>query len=402
MNARPIDSKRAGASNENFILRLLKEHGQLSQSQLCQMTGLGSSTASSIVSRLRDKGLVLESEGKSLKRGPKPVILKINPRGRFIVGVEISPDYIDLGLFDFNTELIETARADLAGDHQAERVVGLVTTSLLDLLLRHAVDQGHVLGISVTLSGTVSSDGRVVLSSPLGWKNVSLKADLEARLVCPVHLYGTRVRLLAEMAREPDTSLRNVLFVNVADGVGCSAVIDGQLLEGATSRGGEIGHIIVEPQGPRCGCGHHGCLEALVSGPALAARIRAQAQAHPSSWLGQKVKPDDGHKTIIYKWRLALERRDELAHQILTYAADHLGRAIALAINLYDPELVILAGYVGMASHPFLMPFLENYIDSHVYNSDSRTISIRPAQVAEHALLIGGAMAVWQQALSQE
>jgi N-acetylglucosamine repressor len=402
MNSKPIDSKRAGASNENFILRLRREHGHLSQSQLCQMTGLGSSTASSIVSRLREKGLVLESEGKSLKRGPKPVILQINPRGRFILGLEINPDHVNLGLFDFNTELIETCRIDLLGDHRVERVVELLATHVLGLLERHAVDQAHVLGVGVTLSGTVSSDGRVVLASPLGWKNVPLKEDLEARLECPVSLFGTRVRLLAEMALEPDSSLRNVLYVNVADGVGCSAVIDGQLLQGATSRGGEIGHIIVDPQGPLCGCGHTGCLEALVSGPALAERIHMQARAKPQSWLGQKIKADDKHKTIICKWQLALERRDELALEMLAYFSDHLGRALALAINLYDPELVILAGYVCMACDPFLMPALEPYIDANVYNSDSRVISMRPAQASEHALMVGGAMAVWQHALSQD
>ena len=397
MISQPIDSKRAGLRNERLILRILRERGALSQTELCGMTGLGSSTASSIVSRLREKGLILESEGQSTKRGPKPVILEINPRSRFIVGVEINPDVVMIGLFDFTTELIDTIKIGLDKDHQVEQAMEQLTINLLGLFDRHDVKQEQILGIGIALSGTISSDGQVVLSSPMGWKNVPLLERLSRRLECPVRLYSTRVRLLAEMAMESNGSFRNVLYVNVADGVGCSTTIDGQLLQGATGRSGEMGHIVVDPSGPQCGCGHKGCLEAFISGPALAKRILDDRATEPSSWLKDNISPEDNHKTIIKKWGEALHRNDAYALTLCQAVSDYLGKAVAMAVNLYDPELVILAGYVCQACGGYIQPALAQSIEQMVYNSDSRRIAIRPAAVGDQSIVIGTAMAIWQQ-----
>ena len=396
MKSRPIDSRRAGENNEKLILRLLRKHGSLSQSQLCRLTGLGSSTASSIVSRLRDKGLVLENEGESTRRGPKPVILSINPRGRFIAGVEVNPDLIHIGLFDFATELIDTVKVPLDRDHSVDRVVHLLVAQLEALFERHGVVQTQVLGVGIALSGTVSKDGHVVLSSPMGWKDVPFRAWLDEHLHCPVCLFSTRVRLLAEMALESNGGYKNVVYINVADGVGCSAVMEGQLLQGATGRGGEIGHVIVAPEGPLCGCGHRGCLEAVISGPALAEKILMELMGDRSSPLQQAIGPGDNHKTVIQKWGQALTRGDAYALEIRQYVESYLGKAVALAVNLYDPEMVILGGYVTNACFDAIRAAVERTIDSSVYNSDSRAITLRPASVGERSLIIGTAMAIWQ------
>jgi DNA-binding transcriptional ArsR family regulator len=89
------------AATKKLILSLLRKHESLSQTQLCRLVGIGSSTASTIVSRLRDKGLVLENRGLSDRRGPKPVILRLNPDRFTVIGIEINPSYVTVGLFDF-------------------------------------------------------------------------------------------------------------------------------------------------------------------------------------------------------------------------------------------------------------------------------------------------------------
>jgi DNA-binding MarR family transcriptional regulator len=120
MNKSAIDSKTAGRRNEKLVLALLRQHGQLSQAQLCRLAHLGSSTASYIVGRLRDKGMILEKRGQSKTRGAKPIILSINPQGRFIIGAEVNPTSILLGLFSFNCRLIDSVRVSLDTDHCPE------------------------------------------------------------------------------------------------------------------------------------------------------------------------------------------------------------------------------------------------------------------------------------------
>ena len=399
MKSKPIDSKRAGERNERLILRVLRQHGSLSQTDLCRMTGLGSSTASSIVSRLREKGLILESEGTSKKRGPKPVILTINPQGRYVVAVEIDPDFVTIGLFDFTVKVIETHRVALRDEHSVESVLEGLCTHLVDILDNLGISQAQVLGVGIALSGTISPDGHVVLSSPMGWKNVPLKELLSQRLQCPVNLYSTRVRLLAEMSQNQQSMFDNVLYINVADGVGCSVTIDGKLLQGATGRSGEIGHIVMDPNGPKCGCGHNGCLEAFISGPAMADRIVMDLEQDAESCLKQAINEQDNHKSILIKWAKALSLEDPYSLQLLDHFATYLGKAMSMGINLYDPQLVILAGYVNDACAEYIQPILSEYIRKMVYNSDSRTIQIQSARMGKHTMITGTAMAVWQQSV---
>lgn len=396
MKSTPIDSKKAGQSNEKLILTLLRKQGPLSQSQLCRLTELGSSTASVIVSRLREKGLVLESEGHSTRRGPKPVILAINPRARFIAGVEITATYCFVGLFDYTMTLIDQIRVVLDQDPAPETVTESLSLNLLGLFQRNQVDMDQVLGVGVALSGTISPAGNVQLSSPLGWKHVPLREMLEGRLDCPVHVCPTRVRLLAEMADHPERRFRNVLYLNVADGVGSTAIVDGNLLDGATSRSGEIGHFIVDPEGAPCGCGHRGCLETLISGPALAAHIRERIQAGQNTLLANEVEAEDSPEAVLGKWGLALRQQDAFAQEICQTVTEHLSRAAALAINLYDPDLVILAGYVCAQCGEPLLQTLQDFIGNNVYDGDSREIVIRPARAGDHALMKGAALTAMQ------
>jgi len=204
MDKKTIDTKNTGVRTEKLILALLRQHTQLSQSQICEMANLGSSTVCYIVGRLREKGLIIEKQGQSLKRGPKPVAVSINPRGQFVVGVEINPDNILIGLFDFNCRLIETTQVLLSDDRSPENIGNTLEINLRGLLGKHRIEHKKLSGVGVVLSGSISRDGIVELSSPLGWKSVPLRQMLIDRLKVPVMVCTTRVRLLAENSKAHD------------------------------------------------------------------------------------------------------------------------------------------------------------------------------------------------------
>lgn len=395
----PIDSKDAGLRNEKLVISLLKEHGRLSQTQLCRLAGFGSSTASSIVARLREKGLIIEGRGRSSKRGAKPVFISINPRGKFAVGVEINPSTIVIGLFDFKCELIESIRVSLHSGRSVEKIIHLLEINLKGLMSKHEVKEDRVTGLGITLSGSVSSEGVVELSSPMGWKKVPLKNLVSARFECPAEVYTTRVRLLAETASEPELSSTNVLYINVGNGVGSTVIIDGRLIHGATNRCGEIGHVVVEPGGPMCGCGHRGCLEALISGPALAERIRKGIAEGVETVLGGMVKDADVSEEVISKWGEALREGDSYAESIRELLAEHLSRSAAVAINCFDPEVVILGGYVSMQCFDYLAEAIKGRFSTDVYDSSDRSVEIVKAKAGEDALICGVARAVLQDSL---
>lgn len=401
MKKSPIDSKSAGKRNEKLILSLLREHKTLSQTELCRLVGIGSSTASTIVSRLRDKGLVVESQGESTRRGPKPVNISINPQSAYVIGVEINPSYVTVGLFNFTGNLVDKIRLSLGTNHSVEHVTDLLSINLLGILGRHGISSSRVLGVGVTLSGSVCRNGVVSLSSPLGWKDVPLRDLLKSATPFPTFVYSNRVRLLAEIAQNPSLASKNVLYLNVAGGVGSTIYVGGKLIVGSTGRYGEVGHTVVDPNGPLCGCGHYGCLEAFISGPALAARIRRDLKAGRESVLREKLD-HNGELTpeeIIGLWGQAVQENDAYSLELREFFADHVSRMAAAAINAYDPEVVVLGGYVILQFPEYLIERIRDTIHTAVYEDRHREIEILKAGAGENVLINGVANAVFQDSM---
>lgn len=396
MKKDPLDLKSLGLQNEKLVISLLRKHKAISQTQLRKLTGFSSSTTSYIIGRLRTKGWIIETRGQSQKRGAKPVMLQINPGGCYAVGIEISPDNILIGLFDFNAQLVDTTKAMLDDDHSPDNVCEILEINTKGLLAKHGISQEKVAGIGVALSGSISTNGIVKLSSPLEWKNVPLGEKLNARFDSKVQIFSTQVRIMAETDIQLGDVTNNILYINIGNGVGSHVILDGHLLRGKTGRSGELGHIIMEPNGPLCGCGHKGCLETFISGIAISKKIKAEISQNSDSVLSKTVANEDLPDDVIAKWGQGLEQNDPLSISIRDYIADYLCRATCFAINLYDPDTVILAGYVAEACYDYLAEKIKGQMGSDVYDNESREISICRAQAGKNALIIGSAMTILQ------
>ena len=375
-------------------MSLLRQHGELSQAQLCELAGLSSSTACYIVGRLREKKLITETRGKSNKRGAKPIIVRVRPQAQLVVGVEVSPTSILVGLFDFHCKLIESLRAAIPSDHSPETVINLVEINVRGLLGKRNVDEENVVGVGLTVSGAISAEGVVGLSAPMGWKHVPVREILQERFRAPVHVFTTRVRMFAEIGNSSPGTASTVVLVNFADGVGASVAENGRLSCGATNRVGEIGHIVFDRKGPQCGCGHRGCLETFASGPALAKRIRSEIQEGRETVLRAWIKPEDTPRELLNHLGRAIAENDAYALEIRALIADYVSWATAIAINCYDPEMIILAGYVIAQSPEYFIQAAQKRIESDVFDHYSREIKIVVERTGEESLIRGIASAV--------
>ncbi len=402
MKKSPIDSKIAGQRNEKLILSMLGKHGSLSQSDLCRMAGIRSSTASTIVARLREKGLVVETRGNSNTRGPKPTIITLNPECRYLFAVEINPSYIFIGLFNFTGLIKDKIRIALGPDHSVRHVIDLLTVNIPGLLNRNDIKASTVLGVGITLSGSVLPNGWISLSSPMGWKDVSLKEQLSGFFNFPVSVYSNRVRLLAEFALEPALESESILYLNVADGVGSTIYMGGNLIFGSSGRYGETGHIVVDPNGPVCGCGNQGCLEAIVSGPSLVAKIQEALKAGGAACFADQFRngqPVCTPEELLAQWSGYIQQGDAYAISLQDFVADHCSTIAATLVNCYDPNIIILAGYVSVQIREVLTEKIQERLKTHVYESALRNIEIMPARAGKDALIMGVARAVLQDAV---
>jgi glucokinase len=194
--------------------------------------------------------------------------------------------------------------------------------------------------------GGYARNNNVLLSiHTKGWHNFPLRERLSA------HFGVSQVRVandanaiaLSEFRFGAGRGVGSMLFVTVSTGVGGGIIIDGKVHEGAEGIAGEIGHVIVEPNGTKCSCGHYGCLEAVASGTAIAASTRAWLEAHPDMPSALRSVEAITTQTIA---RLA-QGGDQVAVEQMQRAARYLGMAVGNAVNLLDVERVVIGGGVS-------------------------------------------------------
>jgi glucokinase len=207
--------------------------------------------------------------------------------------------------------------------------------------------------IGVGVPGRVEPDGVVRHATNLGWHDIPLAARLTAEFGVPCAV-GNDVRSAAAglLDHEVSTGIRNLAYVAVGTGIGAGLVLDGRLHLGKRGMAGEIGHVIVEPDGAVCPCGQRGCLETVASGPAIARRATAAIAAGASSSL-EGLEPLTAK--AVYE---AAGAGDPLACAVVEEVGRALARAIAGLVLTCDLELVLLGGGVAGAGSLFLDPIL--------------------------------------------
>jgi glucokinase len=251
----------------------------------------------------------------------------------------------------------------------------------------------EVTAIGVGAAGLVDSRTGVLLSSPnLAWRHVRIAGRLGKRFRLPVTVDNDATAAAwAESRLGASRGSRDSLFVGVGTGIGGGIVTDGRLLRGAHGFAGEIGHVIVEPGGPLCGCGNRGCWEQVASGLAIARAGRTAVTEHPESAIARLAERDPDRATGPLVTRAAREG-DGVAVAILAEVGRRLGEGIAGLVNVLDPEIVVVGGGVPEAGDLLLAPLREAYRVT-VESGDLRPdVPILPAHLGNDAGAVGAAL----------
>jgi glucokinase len=207
--------------------------------------------------------------------------------------------------------------------------------ALADALL--AETPGELVGIGVSFGGPVDwKRGRVILSHHVpGWEDVSLCDLLQQRYNVPVTMDNdANVAALGEWRFGAGQGCKSLLYITVSTGIGGGWVFDGNIFRGADSMAGEIGHLAIDPNGPECVCGKHGCVEIIGSGTAIGLDMSRRRQ--PEEWTARAVNE-------------AAQAGDPVATEVMERAAWALGTGIGYAITLMNPEQIVIGGGVANA-----------------------------------------------------
>ncbi|WP_298130662.1 ROK family transcriptional regulator [Micropruina sp.] len=346
---RPKDARR---SNRSFVLQAVNDNPPLSRADLARETGLTKVTISDLVAELIDSGLVIETGTSEMGRPGKPsTLLALNPAGRDILAIDLSArDQVRGAVLSLRGEpvLTKVRALDGATGQQALDAARALAAELVEAASH------PILGLGVGTPGTVDPSGTVLWAPNLHWTGLPLQARLQDDLGLPVKVENdANVAALAE--RRFAGAPGNLVRIQFSRGVGAGLLVGGRLVHGAASDAGEIGHVTIGENGPLCGCGKTGCLEAWASVPVL----RTQMDADPG-------RADD----------------------ILARAGRRLGLALAPVVGMLGLQHIVVGGPADVVT-PALLDAARSCIVERTRSQFRPQLELVASSLGEDAVLLG-------------
>lgn len=378
------------------VLLAVRDNAPVSRSELCALTGISKSTSTRLVDDLLRDGF-LEESGAMDSPGSrrKPIGLRLNPNRFYCIGVNITQSAIRTILTDFSATPLAESREEISSPMTAQSLAEQIEREVLAILAQNGKAPQQVLGAGVGLPGQVDSrTGMLINYASQGEiTQFPLRDELEKRFSFPVLISNNVSSLiLSEKTFSRETASDNCLFVSCWDGIGGAAVIGGTLLTGSTGAVGEVGHTIVEPFGKKCRCGGYGCAEAYCLPETLCEDVTFSVLRGRHSILSGKVTPE----TVM----AAFEAGDSLCIEHVTRLAEKLSICLANAVNILNPDTVILAGKLFDLSEPFFQ-LTQALIREKLLNCSERTIVFH-RRLSDHLLFRLGAVSLVFDAFFQQ
>jgi glucokinase len=313
------------------------------------------------------------------------------------LGIDLGGTKILAAVVDANGAIVGMAKKKTKADVGSDGVIKRIVDTASEALGVAKVNVKALAGVGVGAPAPVDYETGVVYSAPNlpGWDEIPLGARLEAELGVPVRVDNdVNLGTLGEWSLGAGRGCKHMVGIFVGTGVGGGIVIDGKLHRGARYAAGEIGHMIVQPDGPPCSCGQRGCLEAFASRTAIERTVRAALDAGQSSIVTDLLAAEKDRLTsgVI---RQALQAGDPLMMEAVGEAQFYLGLLVANLVNALDPERVVFGGGVVEAlGDAFLQPIRDTARFHYLQQRGAEQISIVPATLGDHAGVLGGAALV--------
>ena len=319
-------------------------------------------------------------------------------RGKWTVGIDFGGTMIKAGLVDPHGRVAaERVLSSRAAGRPAQFLAAAVV--LVETLAAGAgVRPRQLRGVGIGAPGPVDIERGVVhtLVNVPGWREVPLRRALERCFGCPCAVENdAKVFALAEARFGAGRGTRHLIGVTLGTGVGSGLVLNGTLYRGASGAAGELGHTVIDPRGRQCGCGARGCLEAHVGTEAILALARRaiRRRAGPLRTLAREARGRLSPELVSR----AAEQGDAAARGVWVEVGRSLGVGLGNAVNLLNPERIVIGGGVANA-WPFFLPSLLRTLRAQAMEVSARTVRVVRARLGARAGIVGAAVLVWNEA----
>jgi glucokinase len=219
-------------------------------------------------------------------------------------------------------------------------------------------ERSDFLGVGIGSPGPLDREKGIVIITPnLGWKDFPLRDEVSKRVKLDATLDNdANCATLGEFWCGAAVGGKNVIGMTLGTGIGGGLILDGKLYHGSSDAAGEIGHTTIDSTGRRCKCGNYGCLEAYASGPAIAERAREALRGAEIESMLQSMVDGDLKRLTAQTVYEASKRGDAVAREVVRETARFLGAGVSNLINIFNPDVLVLAGGVTQAGDALFEP----------------------------------------------
>jgi glucokinase len=312
----------------------------------------------------------------------------------FVIGVDLGGTKIFAGIFDSSLECTATAKVSTKAQRGTEAVMERIVRCVHDVVDEADLDMKQIAAIGIGAPGAVDGDSGTVIFAPNleGWKDVPLKKDLEKHLGVPVVVENdANIAVLGVHGVELKGKPKSVVGIFVGTGIGGGMILNGELYGGFNHTAGEIGHMVIDVNGPKCGCGNKGCFEALASRTAIFQRIKSGVKNGEKTLLTEMLG-DDLEDLRSGDLRKAIRRGDKFVSKVIDDTAEYIGIGVASLINILGPEVVVLGGGVMEALADEMMSIITKTAKDHAMPGTMKGVDIVASKLGDNAGITGAAL----------
>lgn len=307
------------------------------------------------------------------------------------IGVDIGGTSVKLGLVDSNGKILFRESFPTHRSHGKKELLEVIVGHIRELVRLSAAREPRVAGIGIGAPGAIDVDRGLVYFFPNipGWKDTPLKKILERRLDLPVTVDNdANAMAYGEFCFGAGRGSRTIIALTLGTGIGGGLVLGGKLFHGPHFSAAEIGHMVLNEDGPLCACGNHGCIETYVGNGYFVEEVRRRLKKTPGGILADDLRK--GKELTPLAVAQAARRGDKLSKEMWDRTGAHLGNALAGLANLLNPEKIILGGGIAQNGDLLFKPVIAA-LNKKAFPIAATTVKVVPAELGVDAGLIGAA-----------
>ena len=400
LNAKP---KLIRKINRRMIIDIIRRYSPCSQTFISKETGISKQTVNKIITKLIGSDLIKEyGYGRSSEEGgKKPVLLKFNDKGKYVIGLMITFNELLIGVLDLGAGIIMEEKYNIDTEDTYEKMLSDIVEHIKSIIKKAKIGSNKILGIGFGIPGIIDAGkGIVKLAAHLPeWKEVPIVKDIEEKTGYKVFIENeNRMRIYGEKWFGLATKSNDFAVLLTGEGLGCALYVNGRILSGNNLLAGEIGHLSLDDS-TGCDCGNIGCLESLIYSKNIQKFVLDDLDKsdYRNSLLGKKLKTKNYELTArsLAKY---YSKKDRLAEAMVDRIAYWIGRAAAVIISVIDPEIIIIHGTYSLFGEDFKNKIKE-IADKCVFPLPLKKIDIKYSKLGDRAGLIGCAGIVMDELL---